>query len=244
MASDVDVDYDNMVKVANKIASLAEKVNDDVYQAYQQIKQMKSVWFGASYDRFVTTSNSYINQFDRIFKFIVTQGPSELAAKAVSYSHGDLSTTNKAGSHSPKVITDVPLSNKAPKLRFHPSDIATAREQIETKFQNAGDKCDEINELLESVEWESVAATSTKSKMKTSVTNVKTIMGQVKGAMSTIIKNQTDTINAIEGAAEAVEAGKDIVLDIISDGMNKANDLIENIGQAASDTWRSFTGND
>ena len=244
MASNVDVDYDDMVKKANNIATYASIVNKDICNVYQEIKEMKNVWYGASYDRFVNTSNYFIPDLDKLFRFIVTEGPAELAAKAVSYARGDLSTVNHTGNKSPKKIENVPLSNKAPKLRFQPQNISSAREQMERNFSEAEQECDTIVHILDSVEWESVAASSTKSKMKTSINNVKSIIGKIRQAMSTIITQQTTTINAIEGAAEAVEAGKDIILDMISDKWQNAQQTIQEIGENAHNTWRSMTGKD
>jgi uncharacterized protein YukE len=239
-----NVDYENMIKVANEIATEASKLNEDVSQAYQDMKEMSSDWYGNSYDQFANSANQYIAELEKCFRFIVTEGPAELAAKARSYAKGNLTVTNNTGNQSPKSIDAVPLTNKGTKLRFRSSSIASDRSVIESKFTSAEGECDTIVSKLESIEWESVAGNYTKNELKRRVNSVKEIIQLIKGSLKTIIDQQQATIDLLEGAAEAVEAGKEITLDIIDSAQNIAENLVNNIQDAASATWTSLTGND
>mgnify|MGYP004553886527 CR=1 FL=1 len=245
MGANIDnVDYQQMIKVANAIATEAASLNTTVNNAFTDMKNMRKDWYGHSYDEFAASANAYIAQLNTCFKFIVTQGPAELAAKAVSYSKGNLHVVNKTGQQSPKNITSITLTNKGTKLRFKSSNIREDESSIKSKFANAESKCDTIKTKLNSIEWESVAGSTTKKELVQKVDTVKNILGTIKSSLSNIINTQQSTIDALEGAAEAVEAGKEITLDIIDAAKNTASSLVSDIQEAASSTWQSLTGKD
>lgn len=239
-----NVDYENMIRAANAIAGYGVKLNTFVNYAYTDMKEMSKVWYGYSYDQFAKAANTYIEQLNACFRFIVTQGPAELAAKARSYAKGNLSVANNTGKESPKSIEAIPLTNKGTKLRFKSTSIASSRQVIEGRFEAAERECDSIVTKLNSIEWDSVAGNNTKRELKDAVNRVKQMIQAIKKSLKLAITMQQQTIDSLEGAAEMVEAGKEITLDMIDSAQNFAQNLMDDIQDAAASTWQSLTGQD
>ena len=240
-----EVDYEDLIERANLLVGIAKPANDSVVSGYGKFDDMKNVWFGYSYDVAVNAVNQYVDTLNECFRFLVTQGPSELAAKAVSYSKGDMNAKNHTGNESPREVERAQKSNKAPKLRFQSSRVESTRSDIvDGDFKHAINQMDTYMNVLEGANWDSVAGESTKRELIQKAKTVQSILTHAQSSINGIITNQQNAINAIEGAAEAVEAGKEIVESLTDNAKNAYESFVQGAQEGAQSLWQSLTGQD
>lgn len=60
--------------------------------------------------------------------------------------------------------------------------------------------------------------------------------------MDNQITAQATTIEALEGAADAVEAAKDFAGDVVDGAKDMAKSAVNKIQETASDVWTNLTG--
>ena len=73
-----EVDYRGFPTVAKGMRSDAEKMNKEVIELYNTLKEMKKDWYGPRYDQLVKGFNKMIPDFDNMLKLTVTQVPASL----------------------------------------------------------------------------------------------------------------------------------------------------------------------
>lgn len=167
-----EVDYRGFPTVAKGMRSDAEKMNKEVIELYNTLKEMKKDWYGPRYDQLVKGFNKMIPDFDNMLKLTVTQVPASLEKIANNYAKVDIGAAiTTAVEKATKKITNVALSAKKT-LRFEDSAVEAKKQQMEKKL-------DEVNKLMNSIEakynklnWKSDASDEFKKTFKKLKTNI------------------------------------------------------------------------
>lgn len=245
MADIKEIDYDQMITKASNIASAADDMQKSVKEAFQKIQEMSDSWFGQSYDNFIDTVNMSVTGLNNLFETSVSDIPHEIAAKAKSYASANQATVGASFSEQiALILSELSKTNKGSKLRFRSSEIANYQTQIKTKFENANSCADKALGIAESLssDWQSISGDSNIMELKVAFNSVKSILSKLSTALDSQITAQSNTIEALENAANNIAAAKEVTEDIIDGAKEFASSKVAQIQQSASDLWTNLTG--
>lgn len=245
MADIKEIDYDMIITKASQIANSANNMQESIKSAFNEIDKMREVWFGQSYDNFINTVNVSITGLNKVFEVTVSDIPHEIAAKARSFASANQSTVSTSLSDQVAImLTDLTKTNKGSKLRFQSDNVTAAQSTIKAKFEEAASYAEEAYATSDSLTeaWNSISGDSNIRELKNAFNRVKTIMNSLSSALDGQISQQATTINALEAAAEAVEAVHDAAENLVDSAVDAAAAAVQNIQQSASDLWNNLTG--
>lgn len=240
-----EVDYDGIMRQANKIADRASNMQNYIKQAFQRMDQMRNNWFGDSYDNFIRGVNMSIPGLNNTFMNTVVTYPMEIAAKARS-----LASANQAHvsvglpANTAIQLADITLTGKGSKLRFREDQVRDDQANIKTNFENAKSEVDKaINEAnnLKS-EWQSVSGDRNIQELVQSFNRVKNIIAGLQDSLDSCISAQALTVNALESAAQAVDTAGNIMEDAVDSAKDAVANTVNKIQETAADVWRNLTG--
>ena len=240
-----EIDYDQIIVKASQIANSANDMQNAIKGAFAEIQQMSDVWFGNSYDNFINVVNMAIPGLNKVFTVTVSDIPHEIAAKARSYAAANQSSTSSSLSDQIAIIlSDVPKTNKGAKLRFRSANVRACQKAIESRFKEATAASDRASSTASSLEadWNSISGDTNIRELKDAFKRVNTILESLRDALDNQITAQATTIEALEGAADAVEAAKDFAGEVVDGAKDMAKTAVNKIQETASDVWTNLTG--
>lgn len=245
MAKIEEIDYDGIIRKANKIASHADAMQKDIKSAFKEIDNMRTNWFGNSYDNFINTVNMSVILLNKLFETSVSDIPHEIAAKAKSYASSNQATVSAGFNERTAVIlSDISKTNKGSKIRFRSSEVSSNQSTIKSKFKNAKSAAQDALTTSNSLgdDWQSISGNTNISELKTAFKKVQSIIEALSDALDSQISAQKSTIDTLETAASTVEATANIVEGAVDTTVNAATSAVNKIQQSAADTWRNLTG--
>lgn len=245
MANIDDINYDELINGASKIASLANDMQKNIQQGFQKMDSMREVWFGQSYDNFITAVNLQVVPLNQLFEVLVSDIPHEIAAKARSYAASQQTTVGASfNEQTALILSEIAKTNKGAELRFKTDQVTSAQQEIKNNFQKATDAAEQARETASGLApvWQSISGDSNIAELVLGFTRVMNGNDKLMGLLDGAISQQSSTIETIEGIAGTVEAAKDAV----SDGIDAAGDAINQFREKAQDmadqTWKNLTG--
>ncbi len=247
MAKIDEIDYDELVRGASEIARLANEMQNSIKQGFSEMDAMREVWFGQSYDNFVGAVNLQVAVLNKLFEVLVSDIPHEIAAKAKSYASSQQTTVGAGFTEQTAIIlSEITKTNKAPKLRFKTEQVNSCRETIKNCFKKASEAATSAKEKAAGLApiWQSISGDTNILELTSGFQRIingnDTLMNILDGA----ITQQSNTIEALETAANVVEGAKNLVSDGIEAGADAIESFKEKAADLASDVWQSWTGKD
>lgn len=245
MADIKEIDYDEIIATATMIANSANNMQNAIQEGFRKIGAMSQNWYGNSYDNFVDVVNMSINGLNKLFETTVSDIPHEIAAKAKSYAASNQASVNRSlVEQTALMLAEVEKTNKGSKLRFKSTEVSADQEAIKSKFEDAMSDAGKASDSAESLTevWKSISGDTNIQELKDAFARVMIILSQLSGALDRQISSQKNTIDALEGAANAVSAAKDVVSDAVDNAVDFGANVINNIQESASEVWTNLTG--
>lgn len=166
MARIETVNYELMPKMANEMRGEAIVLNNELNLAYQNINNMREVWYGIRFNELVDSFNNMIPAINEMLTLVVTEIPYSLETIANNYAQADsgrnVVTPNNEG---PKTINNL-LKSDAVGMRFLTSEVSDVKQKVSINFTNARESMDKIETIYSKVVWESEASQAFKAKFK------------------------------------------------------------------------------
>ena len=245
MANIDDINYDELVNGASKIASLANDMQNSIKQALQKMDTMRDVWFGQSYDNFVTAVNLQVVPLNKLFEVLVSDIPHEIAAKAKSYAASQQTTVGASfGEQTAIVLTEISKTNKGAELRFKTDQVTSAQQEIKSCFDKATESAESAKQIAGDLApvWQSISGDTNIVELQLGFSRVIAGNRGLTSLLDGAITQQSNTIETIEGIANTVEAAKNAVSDGIDSAGDAINSFIDKAGEMANQTWKNLTG--
>lgn len=167
-----EVDYQGFPRAAKGMRDDAVKMNKEITELYNTLKEMKKDWYGPRYDDLVKGFNKMIPDFDNMLKLTVTKVPFTLETIANNYAKVDLGkAVTTAIEKATKKIANVALSAKKT-LRFEDNDVDAKRKKMEKNLDKVNDLMNSIEAKYNKINWKSDASDEFKKTFKNLKTNI------------------------------------------------------------------------
>ena len=167
-----EVDYQGFPRVAKGMRDDAVKMNKEITELYNTLKEMKKDWYGPRYDELVKGFNKMIPDFDNMLKLTVTKVPFTLETIANNYAKVDMGkAVTTAIEKATKKIANVALSAKKT-LRFEDNDVDAKRKKMEKNLDKVNDLMNSIEAKYNKINWKSDASDEFKKTFKSLKTNI------------------------------------------------------------------------
>jgi len=167
-----EVDYQGFPRVAKGMRDDAVKMNKEITELYNTLKEMKKDWYGPRYDDLVKGFNKMIPDFDNMLKLTVTKVPFTLETIANNYAKVDMGkAVTTAIEKATKKIANVALSAKKT-LRFEDNDVDAKRKKMEKNLDKVNDLMNSIEAKYNKINWKSDASDEFKKTFKSLKTNI------------------------------------------------------------------------
>lgn len=246
MGSDIkEVDYDEIINKASKIAQEANEMQNNIKDAFSKIEAMSNHWFGFSYDQFIEVVNMSTQPLTQIFEISVSDIPHEIAAKAKSYAAGNQTNVGVSFSEQTAIIlNELPKTNKGSKLRFQDAEVRADQSAIKAKFEAAKNSAEQAKSTSESLSsaWQSISGDTNIRELKSAFGRVIKIVENLCRSLDNNITQQANSINALETVMDAVQAAPKVVDNAIDAVQDAATNLANQVQESASQLWTNLTG--
>ena len=242
MANIKEIDYDQMINKASRIASAANDMQRAVKQAFDRITHMSSDWSGASYDQFAIVVNTAVPSLNKLFETSVSDIPHEIVAKAKSYAASTQTTVGASFSENTVLmLPEISKTNKGSKFRFLSDKVSADQAAIKSFFEkakNAADNAKTISQSLKS-DWQSISGDNNIYELIAAFKRINMILDNLSKALDQQISAQEFKISATEAASNAAEKVKDVADDAVDAAKQAAAAATDAINQSVAD-WKSF----
>ena len=156
--------YETMPSYAKQMRSAGQELNQALIEAYTNIANMHSVWYGKRYNSLLQQFNNMIPQMSELLEFVVAQLPFALETIANNYAQADRGqNVTSAEETVPNFIEELPIMNDVG-MRFITNDVANTQRIISEKFEASKDLMNKIEAEYAKVQWQSEASDSFKSR--------------------------------------------------------------------------------
>ncbi len=211
----VEVDYEGLARRANLLYNTAVPIVNNVLSAYDKFNNdMKESWKGYSYDELIKMWNQTIESMYKCMFFITYSGPNELYLKAAQYAKRDHQTLSVSfEADTPPKISELTLTNYAPKLRFFPNDVQNIIDEISGDLTDAHIGVYETYQGLvkdTKSDWESAGCDATCNALISTCGTVAEMLHSMNESFKGVAEWQKDMIEKNEQANMEVKAGRDI----------------------------------
>ena len=194
--------YETMPSYAKQMRSAGQELNQALIEAYTNIANMHSVWYGKRYNSLLQQFNNMIPQMSELLEFVVAQLPFALETIANNYSQADRGqNATTAEETTPNRIEDLPIINDVG-MRFITEDVANTQRAVTEKFESVKELMNKIEAEYGKVQWQSEASdsfkarfTQLKNEIMSSIENINIqftkLMNQTKQDIETTEKSNT-----------------------------------------------------
>lgn len=200
MAKIQTVDYEKMPSEAKQMRQEGNSLNNEMTNAYNNIKEMHSSWYGKRYNELVKLFNNMVPQLNELLELVVREIPSTLETIANNYSQADRGqNATTVDNTSAKKIENIPITEDVG-MRFITSTVESIQQQVETNFQNAVEQMNKIESIFNKVTWESEAADAFKSKFAKLKSNIIESFNNIKSQFTKLMNQTKEDVQSAESA--------------------------------------------
>ena len=192
--------YETMPSYAKQMRSAGQELNQALIEAYTNIANMHSVWYGKRYNSLLQQFNNMIPQMSELLEFVVAQLPFALETIANNYSSADgVGKITSAARTEPKKINAITPSTEEG-LKFMSDEVANVQKKVSANFTNAKEKMDQIQAIYSKVEWVSDAATQFRARFLQLKKNITTFFDEFNASFTKSMQQTLQDIQATENA--------------------------------------------
>lgn len=245
MADIKEINYDQIINGASKIANFANEMQNSVKEAFQKIETMSNDWFGNSYDKYIDFVNALIPQLNELFQKTVCDIPHELVAKAKSYASANQTSCGTSFNEQiALILKDLPRTNKGNSLRFKSSEVSLHQSSIKSKLDQADSNLKEALNVCRALEsdWQSVSGEKNIEELINAFRTIESAVLQFGTTLNNIIEAQKGTVDRLESMAELAEAASELPGKTIDGIVDAGTNLKNEIAERANDIWTNWTG--
>ena len=200
MAKIQTVDYEKMPSEAKQMRQEGNSLNNEMTNAYNNIKEMHSSWYGKRYNELVKLFNNMVPQLNELLELVVRQIPSTLEQVANNYSQADRGqNATTVDNTSAKKIENLPIMNDVG-MRFITTTVEGVQKQVESNFKNALEQMNKIESIFNRITWESEAADKFKSTFKKLKANITQSFSEIQSQFTKLMNQTTQDIESAEKA--------------------------------------------
>lgn len=200
MAKIQTVDYEKMPSEAKQMRQEGNSLNNEMTNAYNNIKEMHSSWYGKRYNELVKLFNNMVPQLNELLELVVRQIPSTLEQVANNYSQADRGqNATTVDNTSAKKIENLPIINDVG-MRFITTTVEGVQKQVESNFKNALEQMNKIESIFNRITWESEAADKFKSTFKKLKANITQSFSEIQSQFTKLMNQTTQDIESAEKA--------------------------------------------
>lgn len=193
------VKYEEIPGKANRMRQEGVKLNNEITNAYNSIKNMSSNWYGKRYNALVKSFNGMVSSLNEMLTLVVKEIPDTLDTVAKNYAKADGGSVSSSGSQSPKKISDI-AESKATGMKFIESSVSSTKKSVEQNFQKAISSMNSIESVYKSIDWDSDASKKFKQKFNKLKKEITESFTNIKKDFAKLMQA---TIQDISGAEKA-----------------------------------------
>lgn len=200
MAKIQSVDYEAIPQKASNMREIGMQLNNELLTAYQNVTDMHNVWFGKRYQSLVLDFNALIPQLNEMLALVVGEIPFVLETVANNYAMVDMGS-NIVGAQqtAPTRIADIAIATDVG-MRFLTSEVNTIQNTVSTNFENSKELMNNIESVLNQVQWESEAADSFRARFAQLKGNIVNSIDNIRSEFVKLMQQAQDDIQNAESA--------------------------------------------
>ncbi len=200
MAKIQTVDYMAIPGQAAQIRSEGQALNREISNAYKEITQMHSSWYGKRYNELVKAFNSMIPQLNEMLVLVVGEIPFALEKVANNYSQADQGTNaGSATNTAPLKVADIPISSDVG-MRFLTENVTNVKTNVSNNFKNAKSKMNSIESIYGKITWQSEAADTFRQKFTTLKNNIVSSFESIETKFTQLMQQALTDVQSAESS--------------------------------------------
>lgn len=176
----IHASFEKFPNDARRMRECGQELNSQLKTAYTNVENMHSVWRGEKYQLLVQDFNNIIPQINQLLELVVGTIPFLLEDTANGYARAnELPNVTTAEQTAPNMIVEI-SSGKDEGMDYQEAEVLSIKETVSSNIENAKEKMNEIYNICQQIDWESMAGTNYKDKVREAKNKIITSFENIK----------------------------------------------------------------
>lgn len=168
----IRANYTEIPVIASQMASEGSDISKLISDAYKNVDALKATWKGLRYNTVIAGFNEIIPSINELEDLIITEIPTTLGQVAKNYASVDGGSA-PAVSEASKIATTAISNSETNVLTFDSSAAESSLEFVKSNFSSVQDDLDKYRDQFNSLDWDSPAAESFRTRFEKLSTSIK-----------------------------------------------------------------------